>query len=50
MEENEKKNWIEPTEVLEYDPELGKKCIEDPENDWSNKSTDGIGTEIKEEN
>lgn len=46
MEEN--KNWLEPTEVLEYDEELGKKCMEDPANDWSNKIEDGIGEPLED--
>lgn len=41
MEEN--KNWLEPTEVLEYDPASGDVCMNDPENDWTNKIEDGIG-------
>lgn len=39
----EEKNWLEPTEVLEYDEELGIQCMEDPNNDWSNKVEDGKG-------
>lgn len=39
----EEKNWLEPTEVLEYDPALGDVCMNDPENDWTNKIEDGIG-------
>lgn len=45
MDEN--KNWLEPTEVLEYDPEKGRVCMEDPENDWSNKIEDSIGDTIE---
>ena len=45
----EEKNWLEPTEVLEYDEELGKVCMDDPENDWSEKITDGVGTDIEDE-
>lgn len=45
MEEN--KNWLEPTEVLTYDVELGQKCMDDPENDWSNKIEDGIGDTVE---
>lgn len=41
----EEKNWLEPTEVLEYDEELGRQCLEDPNNDWSEKIEDGIGIE-----
>ena len=40
---DEKKNWLEPTKILEYDEELGRVCMEDPENDWSNKIENGIG-------
>lgn len=47
MEEN--KNWLEPSEVLEYDPVLGQVCMDDPENDWSNKIEDGIGQDSSEE-
>ncbi len=47
MDEN--KNFLEPTEVLEYDEELGMKAMEDPENDWSNKLEDGIGEDINED-
>lgn len=47
--EEEKKNWLEPTEVLEYSEELGEKCLEDPENDWSNKLQDGVGKDVNEE-
>ena len=39
----EEKNWLEPTEVLEYDPALGDVCMNDPENDWADKIEDGIG-------
>ena len=39
----EDKNWLAPSEVLEYDEELGRQCMEDPANDWSNKLEDGIG-------
>lgn len=45
----EEKNWLEPTEVLEYDEELGKQCMEDPENDWSEKIEDGVGELIDTE-
>ena len=45
----EEKNWLEPTEVLEYDPALGEICMNDPENDWSNKIEDGVGVENEEE-
>ncbi|WP_304393337.1 hypothetical protein [uncultured Clostridium sp.] len=45
----EEKNWLEPTEVLEYDEELGKQCMEDPENDWSEKIEDGVGEPIDTE-
>lgn len=45
----DKKNWLEPTEVLEYDPALGEVCMNDPENDWSQKSTDGVGVENEAE-
>ena len=45
----EEKNWLEPTEILEYSPELGQQCMDDPENDWSNKIEDGIGIESEEE-
>lgn len=47
MEEN--KNWLEPSEVLEYDPALGQICMDDPENDWSNKIEDGVGQDSSEE-
>lgn len=43
--EEDKKDWLKPTEVLQYDEELGKQCLEDPNNDWSEKLEDGIGTE-----
>lgn len=47
----DEKNWLEPTEVLEYDPALGEVCMNDPENNWSEKIVDGIGdTEENEEN
>lgn len=39
----EEKNWLEPAEVLEYDPALGDVCMNDSENDWTNKIEDGIG-------
>lgn len=45
----EDKNWLEPTEVLEYDEELGRQCLEDPNNDWSGKIDDGIGEDNDEE-
>ena len=45
----EEKNWLEPTEVLEYDVEKGRICMEDPENDWSDKIVDGIGEPIDTE-
>ncbi len=45
----DEKNWLEPTEVLEYDPALGEICMNDPENDWSNKIEDGVGVENEEE-
>ena len=45
----EEKNWLEPTEILEYSPELGQQCMDDPENDWSNKIEDGIGIESEEQ-
>ena len=44
----EEKNWLEPTEVLEYNTELGEVCMNDPENDWTEKSTDGIGVTAEE--
>lgn len=43
----EDKNWLEPTEILEYDEEKGRICMEDPENDWSNKIEDGIGDPVE---
>lgn len=42
------KNWLEPTEVLEYDPALGEVCVNDPENDWSEVMDDGVGEDIDE--
>lgn len=45
----DEKNYLEPTEVLEYDEELGKQCMEDPNNDWSEKIEDGIGVDNEEE-
>lgn len=44
----DKKNWLEPTEVLEYDPALGQVCMDDPENDWSGKISDGVGVDNDE--
>lgn len=43
----EDKNWLEPNVVLEYDEELGRQCMEDPNNDWSNKLEDGIGEAVE---
>ena len=45
----EEKNWLEPTEVVEYDEDLGNQCMEDPENNWGNKIEDGIGDPIDTE-
>lgn len=45
----EKKNWLEPTEVIEYDEQLGQQCMDDPNNDWSNKLEDGVGVENNDE-
>lgn len=45
----EEKNWLEATEVLEYNPELGQKCVDDPENDWSEYQDDGVGEDINNE-
>ena len=45
----EEKNWLEPTEVIEYDPVLGEQCMNDPENDWSEKIEDGIGEAVESE-
>lgn len=42
------KNWLEPTEVLEYDEEKGRICMEDPENDWSGKIEDGVGEPLND--
>jgi len=44
----EEKDLLVPSEVIEYDETLGKKCLEDPENDWSNKITDGVGEAVNE--
>lgn len=45
----EEKNWLEPTEVIEYDENLGKQCMEDPENNWEDKIEDGIGDPVDDE-
>lgn len=45
----EEKNWLEPTEVIEYDENLGKQCMEDPENNWEDKIEDGIGDPVDAE-
>ena len=42
----EEKNWLEPTEVVEYDEDLGNQCMEDPENNWENKIEDKEKTEF----
>lgn len=36
---------LEGTEVIEFDEELAQITLNNPENDWSNKITDGIGGE-----
>lgn len=34
---------LEGTEVIEFDELLAKENLNDPNKDWSNKITDGIG-------
>lgn len=38
-------NYNINNEIVEYDEELGKQCLEDPKYDWSGKVTDGVGEE-----
>lgn len=34
---------LEGCEVVDYDPAKGQITLDNPENDWSNKMTDGVG-------
>lgn len=36
---------LEGCEVVDYDPSKGQITLENPENDWSKKTTDGVGGE-----
>ncbi len=38
-------SMLEGCEVVEFDEVKAKVTLENPENDWSNKMTDGIGGE-----
>ncbi|WP_195547812.1 hypothetical protein [Holdemania sp. 1001095H_141210_F2] len=38
-------SMLEGSEIVEFDEAKAKITLENPENDWSNKMTDGIGGE-----
>lgn len=37
--------FLEGTEIVEFDEKLAQITLENPENDWSNKIVNGIGGE-----
>lgn len=35
--------YLEGTKIVEFDEKLAQITLDNPQNDWSNKITDGIG-------